>query len=149
MKKTKFETCEKHYDEMQILSRGRGFMFAYLTAIIVLAVLTFLEDINDYITPYAELIITTWTSVTVFSIYTITHNAYDRINDTKSGKVLFCAFGIAGAFILAVTFLRVEHFKEVKENSLAHISGGVLMIINCAFYFIYHLIHKDKADDEE
>ena len=141
MKKNNFS--EKGFDEMQILARGKGFKFAYLTAIIVLAVLTCLDELSKYVNPFSEFVITTWASITVFSIYTITHNAYDRINDTKTGKVVFSIFGITGIAVLAISLIRMS---DLKENLLSHISVGIFLIINCAVYFIYHFVHNDNED---
>lgn len=67
MKKIELVKGEKGYDEMQIAVRGKGFMIAYITAIVVLALLTRFDETTKYINPYAEFVVTVWASMTVFS----------------------------------------------------------------------------------
>lgn len=146
MKKIELVKGEKGYDEMQIAVRGKGFMIAYITAIVVLALLTRFDETTKYINPYAEFVVTVWASMTVFFFYVIKHNAYDRINDTSTGKTIFAVFGIAGLFILAVAMIRSE---KMGENLLAQIFIGGCMIINCAFYFIHYAIHRNDDENED
>ncbi len=142
----KFVTGKKGFDERQIAARSRGFMLAYITSLAVLAVLTCLDELTEYITPYSTFVITAWASITVFSVYAITHSAYDRINDTATGKRVFGVFGVCGAFVLIVSLLRKD---KIDENLLANIIIGVFMLVNCAVYFIYHAIHKNDDDEED
>lgn len=141
----KFVTGDKGYDERQIAARGRGFMLAYLTSMAVLAILTCLDELTEYINPYSTFVITAWASLTVFTVYAVTHSAYDRINDTATGKLVFGVFGVCGAFVLIVSLLRKD---KIGENFIADIFIGVFMLINCAVYFIYHAKHQNDGEED-
>lgn len=145
MKNIQFAKGNNGFDERQIAVRGRGFMLAYLTAMAVLALLTCLDEFTEYITPYGTFVVTAWASLTVFTVYAVTHSAYDRINDTATGRRVFGVFGLCGAFVLVVSMMRKD---KIGENFWADIFIGVFMLINCAVYFIYHARHRNDNDDD-
>lgn len=145
MKNIQFAKGNNGFDERQIAVRGRGFMLAYLTAMAVLALLTCLDEFTEYITPYSTFVVTVWASLTVFTVYAVTHSAYDRINDTATGRRVFGVFGLCGAFVLVVSMMRKD---KIGENFWADIFIGVFMLINCAVYFIYHARHRNDNDED-
>lgn len=145
MKNIQFAKGNNGFDERQIAVRGRGFMLAYLTAMAVLALLTCLDEFTEYITPYGTFVVTAWASLTVFTVYAVTHSAYDRINDTATGRRVFGVFGLCGAFVLVVSMMRKD---KIGENFWANIFIGVFMLINCAVYFIYHARHRNDNDED-
>ncbi|MDO4944626.1 MAG: hypothetical protein Q4E74_05415 [Ruminococcus sp.] len=145
MKNIQFAKGNNGFDERQIAVRGRGFMLAYLTAMAVLALLTCLDEFTEYITPYGTFVVTAWVSLTVFTVYAVTHSAYDRINDTATGRRVFGVFGLCGAFVLVVSMMRKD---KIGENFWANIFIGVFMLINCAVYFIYHARHRNDNDED-
>ncbi|MBO5448446.1 MAG: hypothetical protein J5994_03860 [Ruminococcus sp.] len=142
----KFVTGEKGYDERQIAARGRGFMLAYLTSMAVLAILTCLDELTEYITPYSIFVVTAWSSLTVFSVYAVTHSAYDRINDTATGKCVFGMFGACGLFVIVTSLLKKG---DVSDDLWTHIFVGAAMVINSGVYFIYHALHRNDDDEED
>jgi len=142
----KFVTGEKNFDERQIAARGRGFMLAYLTSMAVLAILTCLDELTEYITPYSIFVVTAWASLTVFSVYAIIHSAYDGINDTATGKCVFGVFGVCGLFVIVISLLRKG---DAGDNLWTHIFVGAAMVINSGVYFIYHALHRNDDDEED
>ncbi|MBQ3692784.1 MAG: hypothetical protein II931_05645 [Clostridia bacterium] len=150
-------TDNKHFDERQILARGRGFQIGFLTALAmtVLDLLSedFLFESSVGINVYSRAMLCIWIPITVVSIYFILNDAYEKINET-GGRVLMGMFILVGLVEIIVTIVRTVSGSDVFiENgivgdALGQFCTGAAMLGIAAVYFVKQAINRNRFEEE-
>ena len=125
----------KEFDEMQTVIRGRGYRIGFLTAVILLAVMILLSEL-DALTGvtagfafFAVLII----SVTTFGVYCIAHDAFLGIREKpKRTMILFLIIVIGDGAVSVIDLIS----GKMTENGRLSFSGGSSVLMFAAFLIL-------------
>ena len=144
---------EKRFDERQLLERGRGFKYGFITSILTtLAVFCITDLFEIYLPPRLILAVCIWLPLTVSTVYMITKQAYDGITDYR-GMVLFTFLGIMAVILFAVTLISGDPLSDGGKltNVGASFVTSACCVVIAVVYWVYHLreIREYDAEIEE
>lgn len=138
---------KKNYDERQVSERGKAYKYAYFSAMISSMLIFIIKAFSEtaYLDHTFSFVFVVWSSATVFAVTAIKNDAYDRMNDSSSGKIVFGVWSICGIFIICSGLSRI--FKQNItvdriNNLLSSMTVGVGMIICSVTYFVKLIKNK-------
>ena len=142
--KRKNNSSAKEFDEMQLLIRAKGYRLAFLTALILLAVLVLLLELNllEAVTPAFAVFGVLMISVTVFAIYCIRHDAFLGIREkSKNTVILFSVIVV----VEIVNTVRSLVRGELLEDGRLTFCGGSPVLLGAAFLILLITLMVETA----
>ncbi len=125
----------KDFDEMQTVIRGRGYRIGFLTAVILLAVMILLSELDALkgVTAgfafFAVLII----SVTTFGVYCVAHDAFLGIREKpKRTMILFLIIVVVDGAVSVINLIS----GKMTESGRLNFSGGSSVLMFAAFLIL-------------
>lgn len=108
------------FDERQQLECGKAFrnaFFAMFGALLICGLINSILDkpIFDY---FAMMLIPIWISVSVFLTTVIKTNAIDGMNQSGGWNLISVVWGIAGAFVLAASVIKLTQEPPLVNGAL-------------------------------
>lgn len=143
-----------NYDEKQIIDRGKAFQYGFIAAMLTTCGVYFYTDALEFkMDSYAAFLIRLWIPITITFIALIVKDAYDGVNSTP-GRIVFTIFGMAGLFLVGVSFMRIVSGKEafLDSGTLTEVAGiifsGICMIIVSIIYWVKQYLNSRKFIEE-
>ena len=140
------------YDEMQLMIRAKGYKIGFYTALLLqtVMILVFELDVLTMITPGFAAFAVLITSVVVFAIYCILHDAFIAVRGKAKNYIW-----IFSAVILADGCVMIRHLTEggLLENGKLTFSTGssALMCLGflCVLITLIVKAFRDRKEAEE
>jgi MFS family permease len=141
------------YDERQHIVRGRAYRIAFWTAVILLALYSFIDaykidiPIKRHVIPFIIIMI----SVLVHTSYAILNDGYFGMNESrKRAMVMFVLIGLLNFGISILEMNRGQMIEDGKLSSpFMNLICGISFVIIGIVLFIKSRISKDDYAEEE
>ncbi len=146
---------KNEFDERQQIERGKAFrnaFFAVFGALLICGLIDSIFDkpILDY---FAMMLIPIWISVSVFLTTVIMSDAIDRINQSGGWNLISVIWGIAGAFVVVASVIKLAQEPLIVSGALnehiVHAFISLCMLEVFAAYRIKRTRNTKKAKTEE
>lgn len=145
---------KQDYDERQLLVRAKAYRLGFLTMIVSVLAVMFLQSWSEWnavVDNDFSILLAMMFSLTVFGVYCVLNDAYFKRTESPKGAVIFCI----GVFIMNVGSVLAnlsDGRSLLVDGRLTFSPGGNLL---CAGAFLILLITilikklvKPKEDDE-
>ena len=129
----KSSKVEKHFDEMQLQLRAKGYAAAYATAVVGMGAFMLLYETGQigFIDPAVSLMAVLMASVAVFAVYCIRHEAFFSIGDKGNYYMVLCAIVVVLNGLSAVSAIMGGKF--LQDGRLSFSGGAANLLTGLTF----------------
>jgi len=141
---------ENYYDERQIAERGKAFMISWFIVMLLLLLCHFICTAFEYKTLFSEHLFLSimWAGIAVFSIISITKDAYEYLANKRTSVFMMAAFFCLGLLISITT--PIDIIKDggilIKDGVIIEecfeLFNGLCQLSFSSTYFIHRLKSK-------
>lgn len=139
------------YDERQLVIRGKGYQYGFLTSLIYMFIIVYLDYTNllDNISTTVVIMVGIFLSLLVFAGYCIIKDAFLSLTQNrKHYMILCCVIVIIDALnvFIAISENKVIQNGAINSNILINGLTGLLFAIMLVLLIIKNIISKADAE---
>lgn len=139
---------DESYDERQVLERGKAFRNAYFTALLDVLILFGLNEFAGlkFIDPEFICYFLIWTTIAIFTLTAIRHDAFERLNDAGESRLVIILWGVCGAFILVTCIVKSVAYLGVPkaERDLGDLLNNTVAALCMLAVFVAYMLKRRK-----